>query len=146
MYQARRGRPRLLGEDGPWADYRAVSRVTFTDPEVGVGRAHRAARPASRARRRHRLAKLEESSRGWIHKAGNEGVIKLVADADRGRPGRRHGRGPVRRRGAGRCSRPRCTREIPVATLRTMHFAYPTFHRAIETALDDLGELRRSSV
>ena len=24
----------LLGRDGPWADYRAVSRVTFTAPEV----------------------------------------------------------------------------------------------------------------
>jgi pyruvate/2-oxoglutarate dehydrogenase complex dihydrolipoamide dehydrogenase (E3) component len=33
--------------------------------------------------------------------------------------------------------------EVPVATLRTMHFAYPTFHRAIETALAELhrGEL-----
>ncbi len=29
--------------------------------------------------------------------------------------------------------------EIPIATLRTMHFAYPTFHRAIEAALDDLA-------
>ena len=28
--------------------------------------------------------------------------------------------------------------EIPVATLRTMHFAYPTYHRAIETALNAL--------
>ena len=25
--------------------------------------------------------------------------------------------------------------EVPVATLRGMHFAYPTFHRAIEVAL-----------
>ena len=31
--------------------------------------------------------------------------------------------------------------EVPVATLRTMHFAYPTFHRAIETAV---GEVDRS--
>ena len=29
--------------------------------------------------------------------------------------------------------------EVPVSTLRGMHFAYPTFHRAIETALGDLG-------
>ncbi len=27
---------------------------------------------------------LASSARGWIHKAGNEGFIKLVADADRG--------------------------------------------------------------
>jgi pyruvate/2-oxoglutarate dehydrogenase complex dihydrolipoamide dehydrogenase (E3) component len=28
--------------------------------------------------------------------------------------------------------------EVPVATLREMHFAYPTFHRAIAKALSDL--------
>jgi pyruvate/2-oxoglutarate dehydrogenase complex dihydrolipoamide dehydrogenase (E3) component len=28
--------------------------------------------------------------------------------------------------------------QVPIATLRTMHFAYPTFHRAVETALADL--------
>ncbi len=26
---------------------------------------------------------MPSSARGWIHKTGNEGVIKLVADADR---------------------------------------------------------------
>ena len=30
--------------------------------------------------------------------------------------------------------------EVPVATIRGMHFAYPTFHRAVAAALDDLGE------
>ena len=30
------------------------------------------------------FAKLSESARGWIHQAGNDGFIKLVADADRG--------------------------------------------------------------
>ena len=29
--------------------------------------------------------------------------------------------------------------EVPVARLRTMHFAFPTFHRAIEVALRELG-------
>jgi hypothetical protein len=28
---------------------------------------------------------------------------------------------------------------VPVETLRSMIFAYPTFHRAVETALSDLG-------
>ena len=28
--------------------------------------------------------------------------------------------------------------EIPVATLLTMHFAYPTYHRALEHALKEL--------
>jgi len=29
--------------------------------------------------------------------------------------------------------------EVPVRTLRDMIYAYPTFHRAIETALEDLA-------
>ena len=28
--------------------------------------------------------------------------------------------------------------EVPVATIRRMHFAYPTFHRAIAVALEEL--------
>ncbi|MFL6153991.1 MAG: dihydrolipoyl dehydrogenase family protein, partial [Ornithinibacter sp.] len=47
MYQGRIAVRDLLGEDGPWADYRAVSRVTFTDPEVGsVGMTEQQARDA----------------------------------------------------------------------------------------------------
>jgi len=30
--------------------------------------------------------------------------------------------------------------EVPVATLRNMPYAYPTFHRAIEDALKNLDE------
>ena len=29
--------------------------------------------------------------------------------------------------------------QVPVQTLREMIYAYPTFHRAIESALDDLS-------
>ena len=35
MYQSAIAARAILGEDGPPADYRAVPRVTFTDPEVG---------------------------------------------------------------------------------------------------------------
>ena len=72
----------ILGEDGPWADYRAVGRVTFTDPEVGsVGLTEKQALEAGLTVRTG-TTNLADSTRGWIAKA--EGVIKLVADADRG--------------------------------------------------------------
>ena len=29
---------------------------------------------------------------------------------------------------------------VPLATLRTMVYAYPTFHRGVQDALTDLGE------
>ena len=66
------------------ADYRAVPRVTFTDPEIGsVGLTEREARQQG-FEVRVGIAEVPASTRGWIHKAGNQGFIKLVEDADRG--------------------------------------------------------------
>jgi len=138
MYQASVTVRDLLGEDGPWADYRAVSRVTFTDPEVGsVGMTEGQAREAG-IRVVTGQARIPESSRGWIHKAGNEGLIKVVADADRGVLVGATAVAPSGGEVIGLLAAA-VHAEIPVATLRTMHFAYPTFHRAIESALQDLG-------
>ena len=138
MYQAAVVVRDILGEDGPWADYRAVSRVTFTDPEVGsVGLTERQARDAGMTVVTGH-ADLPESSRGWIHQAGNDGIIKLVADADRGILVGATSIGPSGGEVLGLLAAA-VHAEIPVATLRGMHFAYPTFHRAIEVALADLG-------
>lgn len=138
MYQGAVAVRDLLGEDGPWADYRAVSRVTFTDPEVGsVGMTEHQAREAGiRVASGH--AEIPESSRGWIHQAGNEGVIKVVADADRGVLVGATAVAPYGGEVVGLLAAA-VHAETPVATLRTMHFAYPTFHRAIEAALGDLA-------
>ncbi len=138
MYQGAVAVRDILGEEGPWADYRAVSRVTFTDPEVGsVGMTERQAREAGVAVRTGR-ADVPESSRGWIHQAGNDGVIKLVADADRGILVGATAVGPFGGEVLGLLA-VAVHAEVPLATLRGMHFAYPTFHRAIEVALADLG-------
>jgi len=83
-------------------------------------------------------ADVAESSRGWIHQAGNEGLVKLVADADRGVLVGGTAVGPSGGEVLGLVATA-VHAEVPVATLRTMHFAYPTFHRAVEAALDDLG-------
>ena len=138
MYQANVAIRDLTGEDGPWADYRAVSRATFTDPEVGsVGITERQARDAG-LRVGVGTAKLPESSRGWLHKAGNDGIIKVVADLDRGVLVGATAVGPA----GGEIIGMLVTAvhgEVPLDVLRGMHFAYPTFHRAIETALGEIG-------
>lgn len=129
----------VLGRDeGPWADYRAVPRVTFTDPEVGsVGLTEEQARDAG-LDVRIGYSKIPDSTRGWIHKAGNDGFIKLVEDAARGVLVGATSAGPT----GGEVLSALTTAvhgEVPTATLRSMIYAYPTFHRALEPALADLG-------
>ncbi|MEO3753387.1 NAD(P)/FAD-dependent oxidoreductase [Streptomyces sp. B6B3] len=138
MYQAEIAVRDLLGEPGPPADYRAVPRVTFTDPEVGaVGLTEAQARERIRDVRTG-LAKLPATSRGWIHKAGNEGFLKLVADADRGVLVGATSAGPT----GGETLYGLVVAvqaEVPVARLRHAIFAFPTFHRGVEDALRELG-------
>jgi pyruvate/2-oxoglutarate dehydrogenase complex dihydrolipoamide dehydrogenase (E3) component len=138
MYQAGIAVRDILGRGGPAAAYHAVPRVTFTDPEIGaVGQTEQEARDAG-VRVKTGIAEIPSSTRGWIHKAGNDGFIKLVMDADRGVLVGATSAGPV----GGEVLSALAVAvhaEVPVATLSTMIYAYPTFHRAIETALADLG-------
>jgi pyruvate/2-oxoglutarate dehydrogenase complex dihydrolipoamide dehydrogenase (E3) component len=138
MYQAGIAVRDILGEAGPPADYRALPRVTFTDPEVGsVGMTERQARDAGLAVRVG-FTELPSSARGWIHKAGNAGFIKLVADADRGVLVGATSAGPA----GGEVLAALAVAvhgEVPVDHLRHMIYAYPTFHRAIEDALRHLA-------
>jgi pyruvate/2-oxoglutarate dehydrogenase complex dihydrolipoamide dehydrogenase (E3) component len=138
MYQADIAVRDILGQGGGSADYRAVPRVTFTDPEIGsVGLTEEQARAAG-MRVRTGLTQLPYSARGWIHKAGNEGFIKVVEDADRSVLVGATSAGPS---GGEVLSALQVAvrAEVPVATLRNMPYAYPTFHRAIEDALRNLG-------
>jgi pyruvate/2-oxoglutarate dehydrogenase complex dihydrolipoamide dehydrogenase (E3) component len=133
MYQGDVAIRDLLGEDGPWADYRAMARVTFTAPEVGsVGMSEDA---AAKAGLEVVTASGDLGGRGWM--TSEDGVIKLVADRARGIL-------------VGACVAspaggeimsflvPAIHTEIPVTTLLGMHYAYPTYYRAIDTVLKDL--------
>lgn len=134
MYQARVALDDILGRDGPRADYRAVPRVTFTDPEVGaVGMTEQEAR-AHGITVRVGMASLPKTARGWIHKAGNDGFIKLIEDSDRHVLVGATSVGPVGGEVLSMLS-VAVHAEVPVATLRTMITAYPTFHRGLEDAL-----------
>ncbi len=127
----------ILGEDGPPADYRAVPRVTFTDPEIGaVGMTEAQARQAG-LNVHIGMAHVPSTARGWLHKAGNEGFIKLVADADRGILVGATSAGPAGGEVLGALA-VAVHAEVPIDRLRHMMYAYPTFHRGIEDALRDL--------
>ena len=137
MYQADIVVRDILGQGGPGADYRALPRVTFTDPEIGaVGLTEAQARERGiNVRVAH--TDLTESTRGWIHKAGNAGFIKLVADADQGVLVGATSAGPV----GGEVLSALVVAvhgQVPVETLASMIYAYPTFHRAIESAVKQL--------
>ncbi|MGI5182818.1 dihydrolipoyl dehydrogenase family protein [Dactylosporangium sp. CA-152071] len=137
MYQAGIAVRDILGQDGPPADYRATPRVTFTDPEIGAVGLTAAQARESGLRVRVGTGQVPSSSRGWIHKLGNEGFIKLVEDADRGVLVGATSAGPV----GGEVLSALAVAvhaQVPVDTLRHMIYAYPTFHRGIEDALRDL--------
>ncbi len=137
MYQADIVVNDILGRPVVPADYRAVPRVTFTDPEIGsVGLSEREAR--SRGMEvRVGSTEIPSSTRGWIHKVGNQGFIKLVEDAGRGVLVGATSAGPWGGEVLGLLTLA-VHAEVPTARLRTMIYAYPTFHRAVEAALADL--------
>jgi pyruvate/2-oxoglutarate dehydrogenase complex dihydrolipoamide dehydrogenase (E3) component len=139
MYQASIVIDDILGRDGLYAEYHAVPRVTFTDPEVGaVGLTEAQAREQG-LRVRTSTTAVPTSARGWIHKAGNDGFIKLVEDTDRGVLAGATSAGPWGGEVLGALV-VAVHAAVPVRRLRQMIYAYPTFHRAIEAALDELTQ------
>ncbi|QKW33925.1 NAD(P)/FAD-dependent oxidoreductase [Actinomadura sp. NAK00032] len=137
MYQAQIAVRDILRRPGRDADYRALPRVTFTDPEIAaVGITERQARDRG-MRVRTGLAPVPESTRGRIHGPGNEGFIKLVEDADRGVLVGATSAGPTGGEVLYGLNVAVHT-ETPTDVLKNMIYTYPTFHRAVEAALHAL--------
>lgn len=130
VYQARIATKDILGEDGPPADYRALPRVTFTDPEIGaVGLTEQQAREQYGDVRVHHTD-LAVNARGWLHRA--EGFFKLIESEGKLVGGT--AAGPYGGELLGALS-VAVHGEVPVERLRTMMLAFPTFDRALEAAL-----------
>ena len=128
----------ILGKTVPGADYSAKPRVTFTDPEVGA-----AGLTEEQARKkglnvRTGMQKASVTSRGWIHGPGNDGVIKVVEDADRGVLVGATSMGP---RGGDILGifELAIKNKIPTDDLRHLIYAYPTFYRGVGEAVRNLG-------
>jgi pyruvate/2-oxoglutarate dehydrogenase complex dihydrolipoamide dehydrogenase (E3) component len=138
VWQARVLIAHLLGRREPYGGYHGLAWVTFTDPEVGrVGMSEQQARDAG-VRVGIGRADIAASTRGWIHGPGNEGFVKLVADLDRGVLVGATVVSPSGGEILGMLTLA-VHAEVPVTTLATMHYAYPTLHRAIGDAVRALG-------
>jgi pyruvate/2-oxoglutarate dehydrogenase complex dihydrolipoamide dehydrogenase (E3) component len=138
MYQAGLAVADILGEPHPPADYRAMPRVTFTDPEIGsVGLTEASARQAG-IEVATGVTQIPSTARGWIHKTGNDGFIKLVADRHRGVLVGATSAGPAGGEVLGLLTLA-VHAQTPVEVLASMIYAYPTFHRGVEDALRDLA-------
>jgi len=138
MYQANVAVFDVLRTEGaPLASYHAMPRVTFTDPEIGaVGLTEKQARDAG-LEVKTGSSQIPSSSRGWIHKAGNDGFIKLVVDNERGVLVGATSAGPTGGEVLGALA-VAVHAAVPVHSLQQMIYAYPTFHRAIGDALKAL--------
>ncbi|GIE81082.1 pyridine nucleotide-disulfide oxidoreductase [Actinoplanes philippinensis] len=137
MYEADIAVRDILGQGGPGADYRARPRVTFIDPEIGAVGLTEAQARASLTNVRVGHVPLGSTSRGFVHGPGNEGFIKVVADADRGVLVGATTAGPAGGEMIGALA-VAVHAEVPISTLLSQIWAYPTFHRGIGDALKAL--------
>lgn len=138
VHQARIAAADILGEPHTPLDDAAVPRVTFTDPEVGA-----VGLTLAEARERGLdvvvgRADVPSTTRGWLHGAGNDGLIQLVVDRRRGVLVGATSMGPEGGEVLGLLALAVHAR-VPIEELRTMTYAYPTFHRGIDDALRDVG-------
>ncbi|MGI8822754.1 MAG: dihydrolipoyl dehydrogenase family protein [Acidimicrobiia bacterium] len=134
MYQAAIAAADILGRSHAPADYSAVPRVTFTDPEVASVGLTEAAANDEGIEVTVGSTPVPTTARGWMHKAGNDGVIKLVADRGRDVLIGATAVGPNGGEVIGLLTLA-VKAATPLDLLRTMIYAYPTFHRGIEDAL-----------
>lgn len=133
MYQSERAARSILGE--PQEPYdTSLPRVTFTDPEVGaVGLTEQQARDRGLPVE-VKTSNVAQSSRGFVHGPGNDGLIKLVIDTDRDVL---VGATSIGETGGETLSglAVAVRAEVPLATLRNSIYAYPTYWRAVESTL-----------
>jgi pyruvate/2-oxoglutarate dehydrogenase complex dihydrolipoamide dehydrogenase (E3) component len=138
VYQGRIAAADILGLDHRPADYNAIPRVTFTDPEVASVGLSEAQAEQKGINVRTGIAPTSSSSRGAIHGPGAEhGFTKLVADADAGVLVGASTMGPAAGEVLGLLVLA-VKEKVPISALRDLIYPYPTFVRGLEGALDEL--------
>jgi len=127
----------ILGQDHPPARYNAVPRVTLTDPEVGAVGMTEADALAAELNVVVIVKQLQATLRGWLNSAG-PGIIKVIVDRQSGVLVGATATGPHGGEMLGLLSLAVHAR-IPLAELRSMIYAFPTFHGGIGEALGAYG-------
>lgn len=128
----------ILGRNPATPDFDAIPRVTFTDPEVAaVGLTESMARESG-LDVGIALKQVPATYRGWIHTVGNAGIIKLVVDRKRGVLVGATVVGPSAGEVLGLLTLA-VHEETPLKRLRSMIYAFPTFHGGIGEALGAYG-------
>ena len=134
VWQSRVLTAHLTDASDEFGGYHALAWTTFTDPEIGhVGMSEAEARDAG-VRVRVGMAQIASNTRGWIHGPGNDGFVKVVEDAD---ANVLVGATVVAPSGGEILAALTLAvhARVPVASLRTMHYVFPTLHRAILEAV-----------
>ena len=138
VYQAAIVVADILDQSRPPADYKALPRVTFTDPEVAsVGLSEADAREAG-LDVSVIVKNVGATFRGWLHGPGNDGVIKLIADRATGLLVGATAMGPHGGEVLGMLSLA-VHAQVPLAALGSMIYAYPTFHGGVGEAIGAYG-------
>ena len=125
----------LLGEEEPYGGYHGLAWVDLHRSRGRPGRAHRAAgarQGAVGAGRRpaDRRPTPAAGSTARATTASSRSSRTPTAACSSAPPSSR----PTAARSSA-CSPSPCTPQVPVATLRTMHYAFPTLHRAVLEAM-----------
>ena len=127
----------ILGTEATPVNYDAMAAAVFTDPEIGVvGKTEAEAREAG-INVKTAFKPVAHTARGWMHMNGNDGFYKLVVDADKDILVGATSVGPHGGEVLGMLALA-VHAEIPIATLRSMTYAYPTFYKGVEDTLNDL--------
>lgn len=128
----------ILDRDHPPVRYDVIPRVTFTDPEVAaVGMTEAAAR-ATGIDVAVAVKPVPATFRGWLHRNGNAGFIKLVFDRATSTLAGATAVGPHGGEVLGMLTLAVHAR-VPITTLRSMVYAFPTFHGGIGEAIGAYG-------
>ncbi len=128
----------ILGNEVEPLNLDALSAVTFTDPEVGAVGLTEAAATEQGINVAIAYKPVAHTARGWLHMHGNEGFIKLVADADKQILVGATSVGPAGGEVLGLLSLA-VHAKIPISTVKSMIYAYPTFHKGVEDALNEFS-------